>query len=188
MQDYDCTYFQLMSKRAVVTGAFSYTGAAIAQELIRRGYIVHTLTNRNPPINTKAISSAPLRFDKEHITRELTNSDVFINTYWIRFPYAGQTFATAVSNSRMLIEAAAHAGVERIVHISVSNASSGTNLGYYRGKAEIEDIVRSSGAAYAIVRPTLVVGTSDVLTNNIAWLLDSQCFLSQTQGNIACNP
>ena len=163
-----------MGKRVVVTGAFSYIGAAITQELIRRGYLVHTLTNRRVPREESPISSAPLLFDVEHLSRELDRADAFVNTYWIRSPYAGQTFATAVANSQILIEAAVRAGVRRFVHVSVSNASPMTNLGYYRGKAEVEEMVRRCGLAYGIVRPTLVVGPADVLTNNIAWFL--RCF------------
>ena len=35
---------------AVVTGAYSYTGAAVARSLMQRGYTVRTLTNRSVPI------------------------------------------------------------------------------------------------------------------------------------------
>jgi uncharacterized protein YbjT (DUF2867 family) len=94
-----------------------------------------------------------------------------INTYWIRLPCAGQTFATAVERSAMLLNAAVAAGVRRLVHVSVSNAHRGRALGYYHGKAEVEDRVRGLPISHAIVRPTLVVGPHDVLSSNIAWLL-----------------
>jgi NADH dehydrogenase len=154
-----------MSSVAVITGAFSYTGAAVADELLKRGYEVRTLTNRR---SDKKILSAPLKFDREHLESQLRDAETFINTYWIRLPYAGQTFDTAVKNSRILIDAAKSAGVQRFVHISVSNAEKGTNLGYYRGKDQVEKHVRESGS---IVKPTLIVGPGDVLTNNIAWFL-----------------
>jgi NADH dehydrogenase len=157
-----------MSSVAVITGAFSYTGAAVADELLKRGYEVRTLTNRR---SDKKILSAPLKFDREHLESQLRDAETFINTYWIRLPYAGQTFDTAVKNSRILIDAAKSAGVQRFVHISVSNAGRGTNLGYYRGKDQVEKYLRESGVAYSIVKPTLIVGPGDVLTNNIAWFL-----------------
>jgi len=156
--------------RAVITGAFSYTGAAVARELVGRGWHVHTLTNRRPPPGSEAITHAPLRFDPEALARALEGADTFVNTFWVRLPYGGETFATAVTKSRVLIEAAKRAGV-RFVHLSVSNAAAGRNLGYYRGKADLEDAIRASGLDFAIVRPTLVVGPADVLTSNIAWFL-----------------
>jgi NADH dehydrogenase len=158
-------------KKAVITGAFSYTGSAIARELLQRGWQVHTLTNRSTPSGRLSITAAALRFDHEHLERELAGADLFINTYWIRLPWGDQTFDTAVNNSKLMLRAAQDAGVRRVVHVSVSNAARGTNLGYYAGKDRVESFVRSELNSYAIVRPTLVVGPQDVLTNNIAWFL-----------------
>lgn len=159
-----------MTGRAVVTGAFSFTGAAVAAELGRRGWSLHTLTNRRAPAGS-LLTSAPLRFDVDHLAHELTGADVLVNTYWIRFPRGGQDFAGAVERSLVLLEAARRAGVKRLVQVSVSNADPTSKLGYYRGKAEVDAAVRRAGVSHAIVRPTLVVGPADVLTNNIAWLL-----------------
>ena len=160
-----------MKKRVVITGAFSFTGAAVAGELLQRGWNIHTLTNRRPPPGSDHFTTAPLSFDAAHLRRQLAGADAFVNTYWVRLPWAGQTFQTAVRNSKLLIEAAIQAGVSRFVHVSVSNAGSNANLGYYRGKAEVEAAIRDSSLAYAIVCPTLIVGPTDVLTNNIAWFV-----------------
>jgi NADH dehydrogenase len=70
-----------------------------------------------------------------------------------------------------LLQAAADAGVRKVVHISVSNPSLDSPLPYYAGKARAEEAVRESGLAWAIVRPTLVFGPGDILINNIAWML-----------------
>jgi NADH dehydrogenase len=61
--------------------------------------------------------------------------------------------------------------VRKVVHISVSNPSEDSHLDYYAAKARTEDVVRSSGLPWAIVRPTLVFGPGDILLNNIAWLI-----------------
>ena len=160
-----------MAGRAVVTGAFSYIGSAVAAELVRRGWQVKTLTRRRRPAGAEHIEVAPLTFGREHLVRELAGADLFVNTYWIRLPHAGQTFDSAVANSELLVEAAREAGVGRFVHVSVSNASLDSGLGYYAGKARTDAAVRASGLPHAIVRPTLVVGPNDVLTSNIAWCL-----------------
>jgi uncharacterized protein YbjT (DUF2867 family) len=101
----------------------------------------------------------------------MAGAEVFVNTYWVRFGRGAQTFEKAIDASRSLIEAAQAAGVRRIVHVSVSNASAESRLGYYRSKAAVEQIVRSASVSHAIVRPTLIVGSADVLTSNIAWFL-----------------
>ena len=82
------------------------------------------------------------------------------------------TFEQAVENSRILFEAAAGAGVGRMVHFSVANASTDSRLPYFRGKGQVEEILRDTGILpYAIIRPTLVFGEWDLLLNNMAWAL-----------------
>ena len=61
--------------------------------------------------------------------------------------------------------------MRRIVHISVTHASSDSPLPYYAGKGQQEELLKESGVPYSIVRPTLVFGKEDILVNNIAWLI-----------------
>jgi NADH dehydrogenase len=105
------------------------------------------------------------------LARDLQGIDTLYNTYWIRFPRAGQQFEGAVRNTGILLQAAADAGVRRVVHLSVSNADAASPFPYFRGKAATEAIVRESGIPYAIIRPTLVYGVEDILIHNMAWLL-----------------
>jgi NADH dehydrogenase len=70
-----------------------------------------------------------------------------------------------------LIAAAKDAGVKRIVHVSIANPSLESPLGYYRGKAQLEQAVIDSGLSYAILRPTVIFGLEDILINNIAWFV-----------------
>jgi NADH dehydrogenase len=160
-----------VARRAVVTGAFSYVGSAVARALLDRGWTVHTLTNRSTPPGAEAVTSAPLRFDEAHLEREMRGADAFVSTFWVRFPHGGQDFDTAVRDGTTLFRAAARAGVRRVVHVSVSNAAADSGLGYYAGKARLDAAARACGVPHAIVRPTLVVGPSDVLTSNVAWCL-----------------
>ncbi len=71
----------------------------------------------------------------------------------------------------MLFDAAARSGVGRIVHFSVANASTESRLPYFRGKGQVEEILKASGLSYAIIRPTLVFAEGDLLLNNMAWAL-----------------
>jgi uncharacterized protein YbjT (DUF2867 family) len=158
----------------VVTGAFSYTGRFIARKLLDGGRRVRTLTNhpQRPGAQEIDVDVAPLKFsDRAALVESLRGADVFYNSYWVRFPHGGVGFGDAVANTRILMSAAAEAGVGKVVHISVSNPSVDSHLDYYAGKARTEEIVRESGLPWAIVRPTLIFGPGDILINNIAWLL-----------------
>ena len=76
-----------------------------------------------------------------------------------------------MENTRILFDAAARAGVGRIIYFSVANASADSRLPYFRGKGLVEEILRDTGIPYAIIRPTLVFGEGDLLLNNTAWAL-----------------
>lgn len=155
-----------------VTGAFSYTGRAIAEELLARGRGVRTLSRRPDPAHPLAarVDWTALDFlDEPALRQRLEGVDVLYNTYWIRFEHGGSTFARAVRNIGVLARAARDAGVRRIVHVSVANPSQTSPFPYYRGKAAAEAAVAEAGLSHAIVRPTLIYGASDILVNNIAW-------------------
>ncbi len=81
------------------------------------------------------------------------------------------THADAVRNTLVLFNAAKAAGVERIVHVSITNPSEESPLEYFRGKAQLERALKELGIGYAILRPTVLFGKEDILINNIAWAL-----------------
>ncbi len=159
---------------AVVTGAFSYTGKYIARRLLDDGVRVKTLTGhpgREDPFGG-AVEVAPLDFtDADGLRRSMQGGAVLYNTYWVRFARGDTTFERAVENSTALFEAARDAGVGRIVHVSITNADSGSHLPYFSGKARVEDALKALGVPHAIVRPALVFGAEDVLLNNMAWAI-----------------
>jgi len=157
----------------VVTGAFSYSGAAIARELQSAGHRVRTLTGHpgRAPAGSQ-IEARPLDFDDSaELTRSLRGAQTLYNTYWVRFARGGVDHDMAVSNSRTLFEAAARAGVERIVHVSITHPSLTSPYPYFRGKARVEQILTELGVSHAIARPAILFGGDGVLINNIAWLL-----------------
>ena len=158
----------------VVTGAFGYTGKYIAAKLLSKGIRVLTITNHPETQGSLAeqISVAPFDFENPgQLTRSLQGATTLYNTYWVRFHHGDVTFQKTVSNTYTLIAAAKEAGVGRIVHISITNASLESKLPYFKGKAEVEQAIIQSGIPYAIIRPAIIFGAEDILINNIAWLL-----------------
>jgi len=157
-----------------VTGAFSYSGKYITSRLLEHGEEVITLTghpNRPDPFGGK-VKAFPLDFENEtELVASLSGVHILYNTYWVRFDRSENTQPRAVENTRKLVEAAVKAGVQRFVHISITNPSPNSPLPYFWGKAANEQTVKESGLSYAILRPTVLFGKEDILINNIAWLL-----------------
>ncbi len=162
-----------MSQVDVVTGAFSYSGAAITRELQARGHRVRTLTGHpeRAPAGTQ-VDCRPLDFtDPAGLAASLAGADTLYNTYWVRFRRGRVSHDAAVANSRVLFSAAAEAGVRRVVHVSITHPSLTSPYPYFRGKAQAEQALADAGLPYAIARPAILFGGEGVLVNNIAWLL-----------------
>ena len=157
-----------------VTGAFGYSGKHIAALLLQKGREVITLTHspRRESELSGQIKAFPFNFEHpEQLAETLQGVKVLYNTYWVRFNHPGFSFEQAVHNSKILFEAARQSGVERIVHVSISNPSMESPFEYFRGKARVEQALSESGISYAILRPAVIFGQEDILINNIAWSL-----------------
>jgi uncharacterized protein YbjT (DUF2867 family) len=158
----------------VVTGAFGYIGKYITRHLLEQGERIRTITTHPDKPNPfgEAVEAFPLDFaQQDDLIENMRGASTLYNTYWIRFPYGGATFEQAVQNTATLFECAKEAEVQKIVHISVTQASVESDLPYYRGKALQEQALIDCGVSYSIVRPTLVFGREDILVNNIGWLM-----------------
>ncbi len=162
------------SQLHVVTGAFGYSGKYIAKRLLDAGHRVRTITNspdRPNPFNGQ-VEAHPFNFDNfDELVESLRGATVLYNTYWVRFNHKRFQHATAVDNTLTLFKAAREAGVERVVHVSITNPSEDSDLEYFSGKAVLEKALIDSGMSYAILRPTVLFGKEDILINNIAWCL-----------------
>jgi uncharacterized protein YbjT (DUF2867 family) len=157
-----------------VTGAYGYSGKYIAQRLLDEGQTVRTLTNSLSRANPfgQRVQAFPFDFDRPALLAEhLRGVSVLYNTYWVRYNHRLFKQADAADNTLKLLEAAKQAGVQRIVHVSITNPSEDSTLEYFRQKAALEKAIIGSGISYAILRPAILFGKEDILVNNIAWTL-----------------
>ena len=157
-----------------VTGAFGYSGLHLSRLLLEQGARVRSLTghpDRPDPFGGR-VEVRRFRFEDPARMREaLADVKVLYNTYWVRFAHGTTTHARAVEYSRRLFQAAVEAGVERVVHVSITNPALDSTLPYFKGKAQVEQALAATGLSHAILRPAVFFGGRDVLINNIAWLL-----------------
>ena len=156
----------------LITGASGFIGGAITERLLGRAEVRGLTLHPNKNRFDERVRTCPYDFDRPGAMAEAFRGvDVLFNSYFVRFDYGGLTFDDAVSRNATLLAHAREAGVRRIVHVSVSNASDRSDLPYYAAKGRIEALVRGSGLPFTILRPALVVGAGDILVNNIAYFL-----------------
>lgn len=165
---------RVMRQTHAVTGAFGYSGKYIARRLLDNGHKVITLTNslnRANPFGDRVLAY-PFSFDNpDKLIDVLRGVSVLYNTYWVRFNHKMFTLSDALKNTVTLFNAAREAGVERVIHISITNPSEDSHLEYFSGKAKAERALKGSGLPYSILRPAVLFGKEDILINNIAWAL-----------------
>ncbi|HSN14014.1 MAG TPA: NAD(P)H-binding protein [Anaeromyxobacteraceae bacterium] len=174
-----------------VTGAFGYSGRHVTDLLLAQGKRVRSLTGHpdRPDPFAGRVEVRRLELDDPARLRDaLSGVQVLYNTYWVRFAHGATSHARAVEQSRRLFRAAVEAGVERIVHVSITNPSLDSPLPYFRGKAEVERALAATGISHAVLRPAVFFGGRDVLINNIAWLLRRLPIFGVVPGSYGLQP
>ena len=134
-----------------VTGAYGYSGKYIARRLLGEGQHVVTLTNSPARSDEFAdrVKAYPYCFERrDSLVEHLKGVSVLYNTYWVRFNHRWFRHADAIENTRILFEAAGRAGVERIVHVSITNPCENSPLEYFRGKVILEKALVQSGISH----------------------------------------
>ena len=95
-----------------------------------------------------------------------------------------------VAGTRNLIAAARSARVGRVITVSQLGASLSSAYTLLRVKGIVEELIRTSGLAYTIIRSGLLFGEEDVFINHIAMMLRATplVYLMPGQGEVVLHP
>jgi uncharacterized protein YbjT (DUF2867 family) len=163
----------------LVTGATGFIGRALIRQLSTIGYPLRALirpsmrTPRLPkgvPVEVAVVSLAD--------TRGLRASMRDVETIF-HFASAenqgarGNLQIADIQGTQNLVEAAADAGVDRLVYLSHLGAARASGYPAFKAKGIAEESIRNGKVPYTIVRTSLVYGPEDHFTNNIARLIRS---------------
>jgi dihydroflavonol-4-reductase len=186
--------------KTFVTGVTGHIGGAVARELVKRGSEVVGLVR--PGSDRRGIQDLDVQvvegdvLDRASVDRAVLGAKVVIHcaaNFAIWAKTEDEILRPAIEGTRNVLEAAACAGVRRVVHTSsaaaVGAASSadrllneedwfdGPRVPYYQAKTRGERLARKLGAQLGIdvvtVCPTMVLGGGDYrLTPSQRVLLD----------------
>jgi len=162
----------------LVTGGTGFVGKRVVEELLLKGLKVRILA-RHAAANAKAPSSPGCQFVSGDVTnissvlKHITPGiDAVIHLVGILAASRGATFRSAhVDGTRNVVEACKGLGISRYIHMSALGAREDSPSEYYRTKWEAEEIVRSSGLSYTIMRPSVIFGERDHFTNLYARMI-----------------
>lgn len=105
--------------------------------------------------------------DRDSVQRAVDSSSAVINLVGV---LKGKFRAFHVEGAKNVADAAREAGAEALIHVSAVGADPDSVAAYGRSKGEGELAVRAAFPRATIIRPSLVFGPEDDLTNRLAGL------------------
>ena len=156
--------------RVFLAGGTGHVGGGILQELLRQGHEA-TLLGRHAPEHPL---DRRVRFVEGDVTRpgswtgQVAGHEACVNAVGIIRDRGGNTFQrVVVDGTKHLLGACWAGGVPRFVQIS-ANGIEPAIVPYQKTKLEGEALVKASGLAYTIFRPSIVYGPTDSFTTPVA--------------------
>ncbi len=107
--------------------------------------------------------------DADSVARALEGADACVNLVAILFEKGRQTFSDVVAEGGAHVaQAAAAAGIERLVHVSAIGADPGSASNYGLSKGKAEAAVLAAVPTATILRPSVIFGPEDNFLNQFA--------------------
>jgi nucleoside-diphosphate-sugar epimerase len=148
--------------RLAVTGGTGFVGSHLIDVALAAGHHVCALTRREQPERQNLEWVRGDLDDRAALHRLVSEADAIIHVAGvINAPHAAAFEHGNATGTLAMLAAATACGIRRFVHVS-SLAAREPKLSLYGGsKARAEDLVRSSGLDWSIVRPPAVYGPGD---------------------------
>ncbi len=163
----------------LITGATGFIGRTLVRQLSTIGYPLRALIRPSPrtprlpkgvPVEVAVVSLA----DKRGLRAALRDVDVIIHLASAENQGSRGNLLTAdIQGTENLVEAAADAGVDRIVYLSHIGAARASAYPAFKAKGIAEEHIRNGKVPYTILRTSLVYGAEDHFTNNLSRLIRS---------------
>ena len=104
--------------------------------------------------------------------KAMRGCDALVNLIGIKREQGTQTFERAhVEATRHLIEAAQELGIRRYVHISVVCSRPDPRSAYHDTKWRAEELIRSGGLDYTILKPGVIYGPGDDMVTHLVKMI-----------------
>ena len=149
-----------------LAGASGYIGERVLEDLVTGGHSVNAHVHSDRSVNAVKKVHPEVRVVQCDMGNPAEVSGIIPNgtegVVWLpgllrQALKQGQTFEHVhVAGVRNLLAEAKRAGVKRWIQMSALGAGENSSTAYFRTKLEAEQLVRSSGLDWTILRPSLI--------------------------------
>lgn len=165
--------------RIAITGGSGFLGGHLALELARRGHfptIVARGVNQRGEVLRKMpnINFMPMAItDDKRLFQAFNNCDGIAHLMGIsRETEPNEFHKVHVDATIRVISMARKAGIKRIMYVSYLKARKNLFSRYHQTKWEAEELIRTSGLDYTILKPGMIYGSGDHMISHISRALD----------------
>jgi len=155
-----------------IAGGTGFVGGHLTTELLKRGHELALLSHAGAGNTQVGITLQQGDVtDSASYSSAMKGCDAAINLVGIirEFPARGITFERLhVEATSAMVQATHHAGVQRYLQMSALGTRVDAVSGYHRTKWRAEEVVRGSGLAWTVFRPSLIFGPKDAFVNMLA--------------------
>jgi len=148
--------------KVLITGASGFVGRAVSEAVILEGHSVRRMARgiRPQDAGTDWVKGSVLC--PEDLRQALDGCDAVVHLVGIIGEVGDQTFERVHHEATLrVVEAALACGVRRMVHMSALGTRPNAISRYHQTKWAAEEVVRSSGLAWTVFRPSLIYGPGD---------------------------
>lgn len=172
--------------RLSVTGGTGFVGSHLIDAALNAGHEVKALTRREQPARANLEWIDGSLEDRAALHRLVTDSDAVIHVAGVISASDAAGFERGnVAGTLAMLAAATAGGVQRFVHVSSLAAREPKLSMYGASKARAEDLVRSSGLEWALVRPPAVYGPGDRETLELFRMAKLGLMLMPPRGHVS---
>lgn len=162
-----------------ILGGSGFAGKHICQALAAEGYRARVATRDRERAKEQLILLPTVDLvtvdvhDPAQLAAFVRGTEAVINLVGVLHDGRGNASfqAAHVELARKVVAACRESGVPRLLHMSALAADRGAPSRYLRTKGEAEAIVRESGLAWTVFRPSVIFGREDRFLNMFAMLL-----------------
>lgn len=171
--------------RIAITGGTGFVGRHLARSLAQDGHDVVVIARGKDTRDAEVRSLANIHYEEASVWNRtklegcFAHCDAVAHLAGINREIGAQTYQRIhIEGTQNVVDAARHAGARKILMLSFFLARPDCGSSYHESKFAAEEIVRSSGLDFTIVKAGMIYGRGDHMLDHLGHLVHTMPLLA----------